>query len=91
MKHGSSSSVFKPLFQFAVHGIVGTLIFFVILIPPLVISYVVSRLLPDWAPDWLRVGLQGLEAYLFGVDAWLFVAFIWKAAIQFLKELKDER
>jgi hypothetical protein len=73
--------------KFAVHAIVGTLIFAVIALPAIAINAIVNRL-EDFHTDVVIIfGLKASEYALFGVDLVIFGVFLWRAARRTIKDL----
>ena len=76
-----------PLWQFAVHGLVGSAIFVVITAPAVLLSLLVKWLEDKKTNPVLVSGLKGAEYFVFGVDLLLFGWFVIRTAYRAAKDL----
>lgn len=77
----------QPLWQFAVHGIIGTALFVLIAAPAVSLSLLVKWLQQREIDHILIYGLRAAEYLVFAVDLALFACFIIRTAIRAGKEL----
>jgi hypothetical protein len=77
----------KPLWQFAVHGIVGTAIFVLIAVPAVSLSILLKWLETRNIDPNLIYGLKGAEYLVFVVDLLLFAWFVVRTAVRAGKKL----
>jgi hypothetical protein len=83
--------IFKVLWSFAVHEIVGTLLFLIIYAPAVGLYFLV-HFLDDWighpgGSRFLLLAIEGAEYSLLVVDTVLFASFLLKTAYRTWKEL----
>ena|ERR1035437_2252577 len=73
--------------EFAVHAVVGTLIFGIIAMAAVLLDLLVIRLEAYHTDAVIIFGLKGGEYALFGVDLLLFGVFLWRTAQRTIKHL----
>lgn len=81
------SSWWTPVWEFAVHAVVGTLLFTLVALPAIGLNFFVSWLEKAGASGFIEWGLVACEYLLFVVDILLFVVFIMRQAWKGLVKL----
>lgn len=74
--------------EFAVHAVVGILIFLVIALAAIVIELVVRAADAAGANLVISYGLRIAEYAVFAADLLVFLVFIWRTTVKFLKGLE---
>ncbi len=82
-----NSNWYEPLITFFLEVLVGTFIFFLVLLPAVGINFFIKWLAEKGVDPILIYGLTGLEYTIFTVDVALCIFFIAKSAIKAGKKL----
>ena len=79
----------KPIIDFTIHVVVGSIGFTIVFLTAVAISLVV-RTFDGMAPHWVAVSSEYAEMALFGTDMVLFALFILSEAIRLIRGLWRE-